>query len=426
MKRYNAALLLIIAFIMIFVSSCASSSRNLTVPSSTVSVSVTSIDSFDTATQTVANTPAVEETQPISCLPSLSSDVSLEGGILFYEYVGAESPDKTRVWLWSKDMPTPQVILEIPANVEVLLSPSGEKLVWHDYGTDHFTVYDLISKEQKDFKWNPSWRYVSGWKDNETVSILVNHDDIFEVGTKEETVDFNVSKASFTSQDTSLNLPGYPLDSSVKDAPMDGFAIMDPSGSVIIYTAYIDDKPKVILIKRYTGEILWENKAQYPFYPPPDWTLDGERVAFVTYEKGPVIFTLSRDGKKGEIIAEGAPQRIVRDIKWSPDQKYIYYSYWNTIEEGPTSIVNVDTKQQTEICTPGHTFLRGTWLPNNNFAYIVREGEQTDQDGLAELRILNTKDWSYQTFFRTNTKVGPTVGFWHRLDILGWTPLLNQ
>jgi hypothetical protein len=408
------------SIIMIFLALISVSCDTVT---STVVVPEKTSDDLSTLTRpTTTVIPTIEETQALACLPSLSSTVSLDKGILFYEYDGAESSDKTRVWLWSKNMSAPQKILEIPANVKLFLSPNGEKLVWHEFGTDHFVLYDLISKEQRNFNWESSWQFIHGWKDNETVSISVNHENVFNIGTKEENVYFDVPRETFTSEAISLNLPGYSLGPSV-DGPLDGFAIMDPTESVVLYTAYVNGTPNMSLIKRDTGEILWENKIQYPYYPQPDWTSDGDRVAFVIYDESPYFYTLSKDGKTSEIIGEGAHQRVIRDIKWSPDEKYIYYSYWDAIDEGPASIVNMDTKERKEICTPGYTFLRGTWLPNDFFAYIVREGEQTNQDGLAEVRVLNTKDWTYQTIFRTNTKVGPTTGFTHELEVLGWTPL---
>lgn len=367
----------------------------------------------------------VGKTQESECGPIAFSRMSFSGGILFYEYDSPESPAVTRVWFWSNDMASAQSILEIGSNVQLYLSPNGEKLVWHEYKADHFTTYDLISKKQEDFPWKTSWQSIRGWKDEKTVSILVKYEETYNVGRTEEYVNFDLSAQSFTSQAISLNLPGYTGHPRFFP-PYVGFAVMDPTESVVIYTRIVDRVGRLALINKDSGEVLWEHEAPYALFPDPDWTSGGKRVAFVLYDdKRPIFYILTQDGKTSEIIGEGTPPRIIRYIKWSSDEKYIYYSYWNTIMEGPAFIIDMATKEMKEICTPGYTFLKGSWLPGNYFAYIVREGEQTDQDGIAEMRIMNAEDQTFQTVFRTTTKVGPTTGFLHALEILGWTPLSN-
>jgi len=316
----------------------------------------------------------------------------------------------------------PQPILEINSNVELYLSPNGQKLVWHGYDKDHFTVYDLISKEQGDFPWQASWQSIRGWRDEDTVSILVNSEEIFDVGRTEEYVYFDLPTGAFISQVISLNLPGYPRDGR-GDGPLDGFAVIDPTESVVLYTRY---SWRLILIDRTGGKVLWEHESPYVWFPLPDWTSDGKRVAFVLYDaKRPVFHTLTQDGKTSEIIGEGDPPRIIRDIQWSPDEKYIYYAYWNTVWEGPAFIIDMATRATKEICTPGYTIQDSSWLQENQLAYIAREGKESGGDGIAEVRITNIDDWTSQTIFRTASKIGPTIGFSHELQILGWTPLSN-
>ncbi len=401
---------------------CGTGTSSLT-PSSQPALNSPLATSLPTAIALIGT--ATRETQESECQPIASSRMPLPGGILFYEYDSSESPGVTRVWLWSSNMPAPQSILEIASNVSLYLSPNGEKLVWHEYEADHFTTYDLISKKQEDFPWKTSWQSISGWKDEKTISVLVKYEETSNVGRNEEYVYFDLSTQSFTSQTISLSLPGY-TGNPTFFPPYVGFAVMDPTESVVIYTRIVDHVGRLVLISKNSGKVLWEHEAPYALFPDPDWTSDGKRVAFVIYDnKRPIFYTLTQDGKTSEIIGEGTPPRIIRYIKWSSDERYIYYSYWNTIMEGPAFIIDMATKEMTEICTPGYAFLKGFWLPGNYFAYIVREGEQADQNGIAEVRIMNTGNWTFQTVFRTSTEIGPTIGNQHDLEILGWTPLSN-
>ncbi len=134
-----------------------------------------------------------------------------------------------------------------------------------------------------------------------------------------------------------------------------------------------------------------------------------------------MIYTLSRDGKTIEILGQAIPTTVIRDIKWSLDENYIYYAYWDTIETGPAYIIDKNTKGTKEICiSRGYTFLTGYWLPNNQFAYIVYKGEQ-DQPGVNELVLLDVKDWTAKTIFKTKTNKNQL----HKLNFIGWTDLSN-
>ena len=360
------------------------------------------------------------ETSKPACQPIESSTNSIDGGLLFYEREISNLDIITRVWLWSANTTSPQLVLEKVLPAQIYLSPDGRKLVWHQYDSDNFTTYDLISKKYENYPWKTEWQTITGWTKDGRVSILVDYKDIFGKGVTRIDAYFDVQTQSFMTEVFSLDLPGFTEGESSRD-PQDGFAVKDPTNSLVLYTSNEGSLGKLILMDIKSGQRLWEETAQYPFYPYPDWTSDGDQVTFALYKDNhSTIYTLTRDGQTSKDIGEGIPPRVIREIKWSPDTSYIYYAYWDTVQTGPAYLINVVTKETKEICTSDYDFLNGYWRPNNQIAYIVYKGEQ-DQPGIAELRILDVKNWTGKTVFQTATNKNQL----DKLNFLGWIPLIN-
>ncbi|MEP7136988.1 MAG: hypothetical protein ABI904_18840 [Chloroflexota bacterium] len=361
------------------------------------------------------------QTPALGCLPTESSVISVDGGILFYEQDASQLPITTRVWYWSNTAPSPQLILKHISSAPIYLSPDGKKLAWHEYDANHFTVYDLISKTYEYFPWQTEWQTITGWTKDGLISILVDYKAIYEKGVISKYAYYDVQTQSFTNKTLSLDLTGFTQDKSSRD-PQDGFAVTDPTNSLVLFTSNEGSLGKLILLDTKSEQRLWEETAQYPFYPYPNWTSDGNQVAFVLYKDGrTIIYTLTRDGKNIKDVGEGSPRAVVREINWSLDDSYVYYANWKTIETGPAFIINIATKETKEICTQvGYSFLNGYWLPNNRFAYIVYKGEQ-DQPGVNELILLDIKGWTTNIVYQTITNKNQL----HKLNFIGWTPITN-
>lgn len=146
-------------------------------------------------------------------------------------------------------------------------------------------------------------------------------------------------------------------------------------------------------------------------------------MAFIKcLDNNAVLYTLSRDGKTINTIGNVLPNQIIRELKWSLDEQYIYYAVWMTINEGTAYIVDMDKKYNREICAEDQRFLNGKWLPDNQFAYIVTNESQTSQYGVGELRILDTDTWNYFVIFKTSNHIVSPFD----LVVLGEIPIPGQ
>ncbi|MFT3890490.1 MAG: hypothetical protein QM730_02555 [Anaerolineales bacterium] len=415
---HTTAILILLGIIL---SGCVTGASDSTLAPTHV-VGLTPINS-----QLVTTTPSIPEILTAGCQSASLSNSFLVGGILFYEHNVSKNPITTRVWLWSQNIALPRLILETDFTSSIYLSPDGKKLVWQK-NSAWFTVYDLDLKQYDDFPMQPSWQGINGWTSDGRVSINVDYQATFGKGITSTAIYYDIQKRSFTTNILDLELPGYSGDDAVS-GPLSGFAAADPTKSLALYTSNEDGVDKLILQEVNSGNVLWKRDAPYALYPYPDWTSDGNKVVFVLYDdrhdNRPVFHLLSRAGKTDEVIGEGVPPRIIRDIKWSLSENYVYYAYWNTVNTGPAFVIDVTKKETKEICTPDFAFLSGHWLPNDQLAYIVQKGMQPDQTslpGIIELRILDISSWTERTIYQAVTTKGQ-IG---TLNFLGWIPNVNQ
>src|SRR6266496_2963848 len=72
------------------------------------------VNSLMTTTPVAKSTPTVkaEVTPKTECQPGTSSSTRLDGGLIFYEQDASEFPIITRIWYWSNNMSSPQLIFE--------------------------------------------------------------------------------------------------------------------------------------------------------------------------------------------------------------------------------------------------------------------------------------------------------------------------
>jgi len=369
--------------------------------------------------QATTVTSEIPETQTPVCRQITPPDSRFQDGLLFYEYDSSNPPGTSRIWLWSKSMPSPQLVLEITSRIDFHLSFDGTKLAWHESEADYFNIYNLNSGENKNYPWQDSWQAINGWTKEGKVAILVGQITTYDLGKTSTYAYFDGATQSINTENVILDLPGYTQDQLSRD-PQDGFAITDPTQTLVFYTSNEGEFGKLILLEIKSGQRLWEETAQYPFYPYPDWTSSGDFVAFALPSNNrAVIYTLTRDGETIDVVGEGLPNGLVRDLRWSLNEKYIYYAYWITINEGPAYIIDLDTKETEEVCAADRMFLRGFWLSDSQFAYVVQEGIQPNQPGVGELRILDVETWNFTTVFKMSRKMETPFD----LSVLGMTPV---
>jgi len=341
-------------------------------------------------------------------------------GLLFYEHDNSSST--SRVWLWSDNPGSPKLILEVNSIVDFFLSPNGQKIAWHDNKENTFTIYNLLSQEYADYPWLETWEYISKWDKGGKIVIIESYHKTYLQGVTSDIVYFDDTTQQIENKKLVLNLPGYTQDDLSHD-PQDGFAILDPTKSLIIYSSNENHLGNLIILDLETQQKIWRDTAQWPYYPHPDWTIDGDFVAFIKYfHDNTILHILSRDGKSTKTIDITPPNKVIRELKWSSDKKNIYYSTWMTINDGPAYIIDLDTNDNKEVCSNERKFLNGYWVGDKQFAYIVLDDSQSSQFGIGELWILDIDSWNYSTIFRTtNPIVSP-----FDLVVLGEVPILDQ
>src|SRR5512144_414444 len=86
-------------------------------------------------TQTETPVPIPLPTQQPECQQISPSVSQFQGNLLFYEYDSSIQPGTSRVWHWSKDMQSPQLVLEKPSKMDIQLSPDGTKLALREWNT---------------------------------------------------------------------------------------------------------------------------------------------------------------------------------------------------------------------------------------------------------------------------------------------------
>jgi hypothetical protein len=101
---------------------------------------------------------------------------------------------------------------------------------------------------------------------------------------------------------------------------------------------------------------------------------------------------------------------VIRYVSWSRNAKYLHFSLWQTVEQGPGFVLDVETLKLLEIKLPDSSFMEGEWLvDDDHLIYFVR----SHLTGEIELWLLDVTRWSTQMLVSARCDI--------RFQILGWT-----
>ncbi len=235
-----------------------------------------------------------------------------------------------------------------------------------------------------------------------------------------------------------LNLPEFAFnDAEVERGLFYGYAAVDPTGQLILYSAKQNDSDEfeVRLLNLETGDLLWQHNTQYLSSSTPQWSKDGSSVLFdinvstVDTQSRWDIIALNRDGQVVALPSQPFPfieEGQLIQYSSSLDGQYLFYEAWELDEQNIEGkirafIVDVMTGEVNEICDPETSFVAsvpahgriGLWLPDNQFVYralFEKDGQSTHS-----LRVLDIPIWTTQVIFEPDAGYG--------VNVFGWTPV---
>lgn len=375
-----------------------------------------------TKTPIQANTPvptprSTETPTPESGCPTLRGadgpSVLKTGSLLFAKRVAT-----SELWAVSSVDNALKLILTDPG-AGVYLSPSGEEVAWRDHGEtgDNLAILDLGTGQRSTYVWESSWRALAGWSNDGRIKLLTFWERSSRVGETTQYIYLDPVNGTQDNVTERLDLPGYKFE---ENNPLGGYASLDPTGTLALYTARGSEGMDTVLRDVVNQRELWRYEATAPgttFSPSANWTADGERVAFIlAFEptRNSRIFSLTRDGKTLEELTrqplDSFPDYIVSYLYWSPDARHIHYSLFRNETGGPGFILDTLSSEVREICDEQASFAYGQWVTENLLAYVM-----LDESGRQQLRILDVDTWEGQVLVAGEMN--------EQFEIVGWTPL---
>lgn len=326
-----------------------------------------------------------------------------------------------------------QSVLELPPeqSVWVYIAPNG--ITFLQFKRDELNesksqaiYFDLVNGQEMiiDIPADLDTVYESTWLSDLRFQYLTAVERTAGMGEKRIYVTLDAMSGQSEIFTEELSLPGYAFDPFDIDRGLSsGYAAVDPTGQLILYTADTETDVEIRLLNRQTGEIVWQqSSAGLPASPvEAEWTADGKQVLFVTnvsdaegsYRK---VVSLTREGQEEELPPQPYPamdENISRYLTRSPSGRYLIYGIWEGAWKGPAFVVDRVDSIAGEICRPGVTFLDGHWLPNDQFVYrvLIEDGENLKHS----LRVLDIPSWTTQILYETSPGFG--------INIFGWTPV---
>lgn len=361
-------------------------------------------------------------------------------GRIFSEDQVFEIAKQPGIWAISSDSLQPYLVYEV-AN-SVFISPDGTTLLNItlniESNTQRIILYNLISGSETLLEPYDDYLFAELWSGGG-----IQYGDIVErtegVGIKQLIYIPNSDTKTIEKVVEEIKLPDFAFnDSELDRGNFFGYESIDPTGQIILYTAYGSNKNsfEVRLLNLETGEILWRHDTQYLPDAFPQWSEDGSRVLFVvsipatnTQPSWWKIISLTREGKVVELPPQPFPsikEGQLNHFSRSPNGQYLFYTAFEVDVDNLNSrnrafIINIETGEIGEICDSETTFiasvpardLAGHWLLDDQFVYrvLVDKGGQPTHS----LRVLDIPSWTTQTIFEANAGQG--------VNVFGWTPV---
>lgn len=376
-----------------------------------------------TKTQQVDGTATPVPT--FQCPYLLSPDVPflLDSGSLITLNPAYDSKSSDSIWAFSKKMKEPYNVIQNALSLTyAYLSPDGEKLAWHAFNdvqkaTDKLVVHDLTNGKEQILHYQPNWKNITGWIDNHTVGINIETHSTPSNGIQKIYAAYNIQSSTVVTETVDLDLPGYFF---WPPNPWWGFASLDPKGELVLYTACDQSNCGVVMRNIQTGKDVWKTENGHKPYAPASWTENGEKVVFSMMSPNnqeAQLVLINRDGKGVKIYTPLDEERVIRDVSFSPDGHYVYFAEWWSADHGPGYVLDVNTGEIRNICTPGYLLGSARWLPESNqLVYTVRKGNDPLDLGIMELRILDLDSWTTQVLATGENKET-------NFRFIGWTPI---
>jgi len=296
------------------------------------------------------------------------------------------------------------------------LAPDKMYISYHDYGEDLYLL-DLQTGQIRPIPFDRNWVLASpNWsQDKRLVVIELTTDkryflDPLTLDVVEQREPLGWPEVDYT---TTNHLPGS------------GFLAVDPTETFAIYTEQVSSPVYAIhfvLRNIRDGNELWRNEdVGYEYYMEPVWNENGSQALLVLPETDSraytLILSLTTDGKETEIARltqlPGVIDKFeIRYLEWSPDQRYIHFGLFETIETGPGYILDTDTNILYEICEPN--FVQGWWLPGEEGGHLLYLADK--ENGERTLNLLDVASWQRYEILETDTN-------FDKQNVVGWTSI---
>jgi hypothetical protein len=346
----------------------------------------------------------------------------------------ALNPEWPGIWAISANNSTPHLVYDIPPdqNSFALLSPDG-KWLFHSQREAGNSMQEAIfyhieeGREYSQLIPSESRLVAFEWLADGRFKYVGEEEFIEGVGLRQTGLILDPLAQQSEPFTEEFTLPDFHflLDYVERGIPA-GYASLDPTGELILYTASSNFRDfEVRLMKRETGEIIWQEET-ISLTPgvEPEWSPDGSRVLFkveVPSELGhgsyARIISLTRDGQVEELPTQPLPrvtaETNIRFLTRSPDGRYILYFLGGGLQGGLSFVLDTETWRLGEICQAGPSFRDGFWLSSEQFVYRV--STEKDEQAIHSLRLLDIPSWTTQILFEP----GPGYG----VNIFGWTPI---
>jgi hypothetical protein len=365
------------------------------------------------STSILAPTPTPQCPQ---ILPADSSSLLNGGSVIIWK-----PAENDRILGFSRKTKNPYDVIQHYLDMDLYfsLSPNGEKIAWLDFNQKPWKliVHDLASGREMNFPYHDNWENIEGWIDDQTLRINIETASTLSKGIQNIYAIYDIQHRSVETETLNLDLPNYsfyPLN------PWWGFASLDPKGELVLYTACEHSNCNVVLQNVHTRQEVWKSENGYQSYSPASWSKNGERAVFSMMSpdgQEAQLVLITRDGKNVKTNTPLAKAREIRDVNFSPDGQYVYFAEWWSSSFGPGYVLDVDTGEIRQICTPGYLLGSAWWIPGKNqLVYTVRKGNEPLDLGIMELRILDLDSWTTQVIATGENKET-------NFRFIGWTPI---